>query len=268
MSREDVTPIESDLRLGSCLLRGTLCTLAILILAFVTGSPMFVEIPFHFLLGWMLHAINTLPPLLPKWSGLLLPLCSLLVVGFMTHRFICWWITARNSLLKWHFSQTLTAVALLLLASAAAIAMSGIAHQSAWLLSDRWTESNMRTEQTMAVNNARQLLIALESFHESEGHYPNSFQELEDMFAPSAKVAWVETERHGVLEPFILLKPGGTRPLEEDIPLIVSPVIRNGEKIVVGYSDGSVSSLPAVRLDEILQGGGRRKSEAFRYDHE
>jgi hypothetical protein len=56
-----------------------------------------------------------------------------------------------------------------------------------------------------------------------------------------------------VREPFILLHPGGKRALNADEPLIVSAILQRDQKIVVGYGDCSVRSLPAKMLHKILE---------------
>ena len=133
-----------------------------------------VEIPIHFLFGWLFHGWHTLPHLLDKWPALLLPVGSLILAGVLAHRFICRTLADKGSTRIWRPTDTASCIVLILLGCGAAIALSGVAHQTIWLMGDRWVQSNHRTEQTMAVNNARQLLIALEEYHVEHDHYPNN----------------------------------------------------------------------------------------------
>ena len=185
---------------------------------------------------------------------ILLPIGCLMVAGFLLHRFVCWWVKVKGNEMTWRPAHTMTALGIFLLGCAAAIAMSGVVHQLVWLSKDPWTEDRSRKPyQTEAVNNARQLLFVLYEFQEPEGRHPSSLQELEGKYQIPRRLWWVRTGDEKIPEPFVLLYPGGTESSEAIEPWIVSPIIGSGGKIVVGYSDGSASSLPAGSLEKILQ---------------
>ncbi|MEO5914734.1 MAG: hypothetical protein ABIS50_10905 [Luteolibacter sp.] len=224
-------------------------------------SLMIIEIPFRFAFGWIFHANKTLPFLLENWRAALLPLGCLILAGILAHRFIRRTLAAKGISRPWRPADTLASTMLLLLGCGAAIALSGVVHESVWLMSDRWVESNRRSELTMAVNNSRQLMMALADYHEMNGRYPNSLRELEIELDTPRQLAWTEVTYKGVREPFILLHPGETRLMNEDEPLIVSPIIQKDGKIVVGYGDSSVKSLPAGEFSRILQAASLRKNQ-------
>ncbi len=262
MSEESIVTRTPAKQRRTWIIRGVLWSFVILLFSVTTGCTLLLETPFHFLVGWYLHATKALPPLLEKWQALLLPAGCLFLAGILIHRFICRCLAAKGKPLRWRPANTVASLALVLLGCGAAIALSGVVHQAVWLLSDRWIEDRgKRAEQTQAVSNARQLMLALHEYHESAGHYPNSLQELESTFPASPALLMVKTETTSVAEPFIFLKPGGSVSTVEVEPVIISPIFESAQKIVVGYSDGSVSSLPTSRLGLILSGGGNLKTK-------
>jgi hypothetical protein len=257
MSEETIVLKNPGSRRRTWIIRGVLWTFVILVFSFFGSCTVLVETPVHFVLGWFFHAVKALPPLLGDWRPSVVPLGCLVLATWLLHRFVRWWQVAKGKPPSWRVGHTISAVSLLLLGCGAAIALSGVVHQAVWLMSDPWTENRGRkSDQTAAVNNARQMVMALWEFHDSEGRYPNSLRELETEFDLPAQFAWVQNDFAKVREPFILLHPGGTRPLVSGEPLIVSPVLLRAGKIVVGYADGSVKSLPVDRLGQILRSTG------------
>lgn len=260
MSEEAIAEKTPGSRRWTWAIRGVLWTIVILVFSVLGSCTVLVETPVHFVLGWFFHATKALPPLLGNWRPLVAPLGCLVLATWLVHRFVRWWQVAKGEPPSWRLRHTLSAVALLLLGSGAAIALSGVVHQTVWLMSDPWIENRgKRTELTEAVNDGRQLTMALYEFHETKGRYPYSFQELE---LPQ-NLMWVQTANRSVREPFILLHPGGKRPVNADEPLIVSPVIQSAGKFAVGYGDGSVRSLPEAQLGKILRTGGQASPQLF-----
>jgi hypothetical protein len=106
------------------------------------------------------------------------------------------------------------------------------------------------------VNDGRQLMMALFEFHQTRGRYPENFHELELEMELPQNLMWVQTANRSVREPFVLLHPGGKRPVNADEPLIVSPVIQSAGKFAAGFGDGSVRSMPEAQLGKIIRSGG------------
>jgi hypothetical protein len=260
MSEDAIPTKPRTSRRWTWIIRGVLWTIVILVFSALGSCTVLVETPVHFVLGWIFHAAKALPPLLGNWRPLVAPLGCLVLATWLVHRFVRWWQVAKGKTPSWRLRHTFSAVALLLLGSGAAIALSGVVHQAVWLLSDPWMEDRgKRAELTMAVNNGRRLMMALFEFHETKGRYPHGFHELE---LPQ-ELMWVQNSNRSVREPFILLHPGGKRFVNADEPLIVSPVIQREGKFVVGYGDGSVRSLPAVQLGKILRIGRQASPQLF-----
>jgi hypothetical protein len=137
------------------------CLLLIVLLGFSVRYIWPWEFGLHLIAGPFFHAWKNLPPFFSQWRSALLPLACLAITIMFAHRFILWWIKTKNICMSWRWGHTAAAASLLLLGSAAAIAMSGITHQAAWLSSSPWLEDNRKTRLTAAVNNARQIMLAL-----------------------------------------------------------------------------------------------------------
>lgn len=258
MSEETVVARKSSTR--TWIIRGVLWSIVIFVITILSSCTLILEAPIHFLFGWVFHAVKTLPPLLANWRMVLFPAGCLLLAGVLIHRFVGRWFKAKERPQPWRPFFTVASLALLMLGCAAAITLSGALHQFIWLMGDPWIENRgRRMEQTLAVNNARQLVMGLFEYHQKHGHYPNSLLELKSELDFPARLFLVPVDYSRVSEPFILLNPGGTRAVNPDEPLIVSPVIINVGKIVVGYGDGSVTSLPAKSLNRVIQGESRSK---------
>jgi hypothetical protein len=229
-------------RIAGKTIRIFMIMLVLLLLTGFVGFSWPFEIVVHLLAGPFFHAAKNLPPFAAQWRSSLLPLACLVLAIVFAHRFIRWWITSREIRMSWRWRHTVAAAALLLLGSAAAIAMSGITHQAAWLFSSPWLESNRRTHQTIAVNNARQILLVLLEYETEHGRYPATLDEAVKAFDQSPRVLWVEAGPASLREPFIFLKAG--QPSSGRIePVIVSPLIQPGDRVAVGYNDGSVRSM-------------------------
>lgn len=253
MSEKTITPRSTAWTVMLWIIRIVIVGIIIFFFSAVLRTIVLLELPIHFLLGWLFHAKQALPPLLDKWQALLLPVGCLILAGTLAHRFIRRSLEEKGSSRIWRPADTASCIALILLGCGAAIALSGVAHQAVWLMGDRWIRSNHRSEQTMAINNARQLMIALAESHIEHDRYPNSLQELESTVDIPEHLIWVQVDDSGLKEPFILLVPGQERIANPHEPVIISPIIRSTGKFVVGYGDFSVTSRPAIQFDQILQ---------------
>jgi type II secretory pathway pseudopilin PulG len=219
--------------------------LVIIFLMGFLGISWPIEFAFHLIVGPFLHSWKNLPPFFSQWHSALLPLACLAIAVIIAHRFIRWWINTKEINIAWRVGHSVAAALLILLGSAAAIAMSGITHQAAWLVSSPWLESNQRSRQVVAVHNARQILLALHEYEIGHGRYPDTLDEAVKTAELPARLLWVETGPNRLREPFIFLKPG--RPSSGVVePVLVSPFFQTGGKLVVGNSDCSVQTMPLI----------------------
>jgi hypothetical protein len=208
------------------------------------------ETPFHLFFGWALHARSAFPALAPRWTETLLPLACLTLALWLAHRFIRWWLAAKGSAMRWHLKHTLSASALLLLGSAAAIAMSGIVHQAVWLMDEPWYERRgMDAVRTMTINSARQVLLAIEDFRIEEGRYPDSLIELP---LPSSLITAVPRS-DGAAEPFVYFKPKPEDLSDDEVLLLVSPVLRSDGRFIAAFSNGRINVMPGGEFSILLE---------------
>jgi hypothetical protein len=223
-------------------------TLVLIFLMGFIGVTFPIEIAFHLIAGPFIHAWKNLPPFVLQWRSSLLPLACLAVAILLAHRFICWWITSKDIRMSWRWGHTAAAVLLLLLGSAAAIAMSGITHQAAWLFSSPWLEDSSnktRSKSRLAatMHDARQIMLVLNEYKAEHGRYPDTLDEAVKALDVSPKMLWVEAGLGRPRELFILLKPGLV-PTKMVEPVLISPPIQPDNKVAVGYSDTSVRIMP------------------------
>lgn len=70
-----------------------------LVLFFLMGfvvSAWPLEIFLHLIAGSFIHTWKNLPPFFSQWRAALLPLACLVVAVLLAHRFIRWWIKAKD----------------------------------------------------------------------------------------------------------------------------------------------------------------------------
>jgi len=208
------------------------------------------EVPFRLLCGWAVHAWVTLPPLLARWNELLLPAAALGLALFLTDRFIRWALAAKGSKLSWQGRHTVAATFLVLLGAAAAIAMSGIVHQAVWLGGEPWWGKGRGYQLTEVVSNARQIAVAMQELERKNGRYPESLAELE----LPANLLIAEPRERGLVEPFVYLKPAKHLPAGEVVPVIVSPMLPDREKVCVAFlPSGNADLMQADLLPKLLE---------------
>lgn len=260
MNEEDQDPSPPP-RLWRERLYSTVAVSLLLLLAAGLGLILLFEVPFRLLCGWAVHVWVTLPPLLPRWNDLLLPMAALGLALWLTDRFIRWALVAKGSKLPWQGRHTVSATFLVLLGAAAAIAMSGIVHQMVWLGAEPWWGKGRGYQLTEAVSNARQIAVAVQEFERKNGRYPESLAELD---VPPNLLTVAPRER-GLVEPFVYLKPAKHRPAGVDVPVIVSPVLPDREKVCVAFLlSGDANLMQADLLPKLLE-DWRRQTPA---DHD
>ena len=254
MNQEPPIPRSRSSKVISWILRGILFLVVCFFLLGMTGGIVLVEIPYHMVMGWALHTARTLPHLLTQWTAVLLPAGCAVIAAYMAHRFIRWWIRSMSSEIRWRPVHTAISMALLLLTSSAAIAMSGITHQFAWLMSESWlTDRGRKSELTEAVSNIRQVMFALIEYETNHGKYPDSLEDLTSEMIQMDRVLWLQPTRNKSREPLVFLKAGSEGPIRPSDPVIISPLIASEGRIAVGYADGSVrSEIASEFLDRLL----------------
>lgn len=213
------------------------------------------ELPLRLLLGWAWHLVQAGPVLLPQWHKLLLPLGCLALATWLVHRFIRWWIAAKGSKADWRTGHTLAATFLLLLGSAAAIALSGVVHQAVWLAEAPWWTNGRSTERIEAMNKIRSLHAAIMEFDGEHGHYPDSLAELDLKKAPD--LLYQSPTRGEPMEPILYLKPREVPPpsdKDDGIAILISPLLGSDRnRVVIGFTSGAARIMYREQLPEILE---------------
>jgi hypothetical protein len=214
------------------------------------------ELPLRLALGWIWHLVQAIPALLPQWHKLLLPLGFLALATWLVHRFIRWWITAKGNALDWRARHTVAATSLVLLGTAAAIALSGVVHQAVWLAeAPWWRDQSKAIERAEAMNKIRQLHIAIIEFEDEHGRYPDSLAELD--LEKHSKLLYQSPASGEPPEPILYLKPREA-PVHSDtddgIAILVSPLLGSGrDRVVVGFTSGAAKVMFREQLPEILE---------------
>jgi hypothetical protein len=174
---------------------------------------------------------------------------------WLFHRFVCWLTAARGNT-AWRWAHSAAVVALLLSGSAAAIAMSGITHQLAWLAKEPWLmDRNRVTERTEALVRVRELLMATLEFRTEEDRYPDSLDELE-RFKPGIRpLLWIKVGGGAVPEKVIYLKPSPEdgEAGSAEVTLFISPALRPDGSVVIGRGDLSTAVIAGTKVEDILR---------------
>lgn len=222
---------------------------------FASGFPWLLELPFHLIFGWFIHGSKALPPFLGKWEAAILPAGCVVLATILIHRFILRWLQLKRPSLDWRVLHTVSVLTLLFLGSGAAISASGMVHQFFWLGGGKVIENNRRTDIVIAASNGKQVMLLLLDYYQQNGRYPKSFEEagFKENNETFRELWWIQTKDGGVPEPFVLLRPGSTEIALDEDPLIVSPLLRDGTKRVVGFGDSSVRTVTAKGFAKIME---------------
>jgi hypothetical protein len=244
--------------LPGCVLRilaGSALVIALVFLLFMAGSVVLPDVIFALAVGWLKHGTRVLPDFFAQWPSAVLPVAALVVAGWTGHRLIRWWLASRGSALApgWTMARSAILLGLLLLCGAAAIAISGVAHQMMWLSQTEWTKSNRRTELTQMLNNIRQCMFLLLEFDAEKDRLPHSWEELlrEDEEKGYADFIHHISERHTLP---VMTRPGvnlsGMNPANI---LLISEEIEG--RHALGLANGSAVHVSREQLDAILASG-------------
>ena len=232
---------------------------AFLFLPIVARDVWLFELPYHLIAGCVLHANRALAHFATNLPQLMMaaifPLVATAIALWGAHRLILWWRLANGKGSGWHFKHTALAGSLVLLGSAAAIALSGILHEAAWLPQGKVIQSNRRTNLTMAINNARQLGLMLFEHENEHGTYPSSLLDLEKMapdFNYLQRMVLVDLDTQGPPEPFVLLKREVAAGGDPSEILMIGPQMPEHGDFVVLRADNSVTRLPAAEFLEVV----------------
>ena len=216
------------------------------------------EFGYHLFAGWVLHATRgishiagNLPALV---SATILPCTAALVALWGFHRLVLWWRLANGMDTRWRFKHTALAGVLVLLGSAAAIALSGVLHEAAWLPGGKVIESNRPIIRTMAISNARTLGLYLFEYETEYGVFPSSLLDLQKLDVGKweiRRLAFVQMDSPAPPEPFVLVNPGGTTADPGEFVLLGPQIPERGDFVVLTRVNLATTLAPAKFVEVV-----------------
>ncbi len=210
----------------------------------------FVWLPlmlWHLATGWIRHLFVNFPHLGWDPGTVALSAACLVLAVFLLHRFF-----RGVSNREIHASVTVHASVAFLAACAAAIAMTGIVHELAWLARSPVIVSNRASARTMAISNAKQLHLVLLELAD-RGVHPRSIDEVIEHCPEARGISTYPTSSSShARERFVLLQPGkDLLSLAPDVPVIGAMGLASGEAIVVS-AYGSTSRMTTAEVEALL----------------
>lgn len=204
----------------------------------------------HLLTGWFRHFVVNAPHLGWNPPTVALGVFCALAATWLTHRFIK---SLRGG--PWAPRQTVLAVGLFLAATAAAVGMTGIVHELAWLARTPILQNNRATDRTYAMSNGKQLHLALLEAH-SEGLNPTTLEELIESGPGDpealADLATYPVPGSQIEERFVLLQPGRDAiSIPTEVPVLAAFGFPENRCVVV-FNNGSARQISTDELNRLL----------------
>ena len=205
------------------------------------GIELFIEVPGHLALGWTAYLWRTLPEVRVSFEPLLTGLAALVLAVWLGHRFTQWFIgSTGENVPKWPFRSTIAATALLLILFAAAVAMTGIVHQSGWLFREDIVESSQRFRPESSAPMRAWVALQDIKYESNEGDvFPNRIDR------PSPEAIGLPPTREG--DQWIYLAAGKPMDLADEELVLVYPKPIDGKWLCI-RADGE-----PVKLDSLAE---------------
>jgi len=241
-------PTPKPQSIGCLKLSGCLFVPLVIFLA-ITGAGWILHIFYSFVLGWFSFISGNLQSI--SWNGEMIA-CGTVALALATyglHRIAIWIRKDKPWLWKW----TLSLVSLTLFLFASSIAMTGIIHQTVWLMKSPIIENN-HYGLTRAIAYQKQLSIGLSEYQAEHGKYPDNLEQLRTLAscANLSESLLHDQSREG-WQPWIYFGHyHNTHPEElatQSLPLTMSPTLHN-EKYAILLADGAVKSYSKESLLE------------------
>ncbi len=161
--------------------RGCLIAAAVvLVIGFaLLGGVYVAEVPFTLVLGWGFYLFRVLPELSVSGEGTATFVFTLALFAAGVHVAAQWWLQRGRpdeEAPPWTPGQTARLVCLVCLAFAAAIGITGVVHQTGWLLNSPepiLDRGESPFERSKVKNRMLQLGLAIHNYLDEYGHFPN-----------------------------------------------------------------------------------------------
>ena len=160
-----------------------LVSLSVLVILFfgliimAIAGPLILDSLLALLTGWFIHLARVIPLL--EWNAELI-FCFLLALTlgtWMLHRALNWLHKQGSLKQSWTPKRTLALTSLLLMLFGMSVAMTGIVHQSIWVMKGPITRTNRASELTNALNSGKTIFYTSFSYaKEHDGLYPGDLR--------------------------------------------------------------------------------------------
>ena len=229
---------------------GTIGVLAVLYLGLIIAfKPGLLGAVVHLLAGWFLFIWRELPLVQVNPSLAFSSLMSLAVAMWLLHRAVSGLCLRSGAKTKWAIRHTLAVTTLSLVLFGAAIAVTGVGHQMAWL--KRGPLSYYFKNDRRVLMRARDLCAVLEGWaNDHDGQYPLTLQQLVPMYMDEEVFfnycSW-SAFSDGEAEPLVYLGGFLTTSDPDNLPVIVSPrPSASGEYLLARKDKSSGAVSPEV----------------------
>ena len=217
-------------------------------------------------LGWLAHTFRVIPLL--DWNAELIFcfLLALTLATWMLHRALNWLHKQGTLKQAWTPKRTLALTSLLLMLFGMSVAMTGIVHQSIWVMKGPIAQSNHRSRTTNEINNVKQLYTACFSYaKDHKGNMPSNLRLLidEGLLDEDHILLYQPQNRDLPPEPWVYY-PWTLSDRTNLIVLHSSSPAFNG-RWIVGQLNGAVQTVSNEEFQEMLattQAALRRKRTA------
>jgi hypothetical protein len=145
------------------------------------GLEVLLEVPFLLTFGWVRYLARVVPRLNPDPAAVATGVACLLGITLGGHAFLRWLYAAtgpQEQRRRWPWKWTLKLVGLVVLMFVSGIAVTGIAHQTGWLIRspEPLFESSFRgfVDRNNSSNNLKQIGLAAHAYNDVNHHLPQS----------------------------------------------------------------------------------------------
>jgi len=141
------------------------------------------EVLFHLAVGWIIYLARVIPQISVNWSGVFTAIICLIALTLGLHRFLQWFYIEKSKQGEgtqaervWPVRWTAAFLSVVVLMFVAGIAVVGISHQTAWLLTSPEPLLTGGREgagyRMKSQNNLKQMVLALHDYHDKYQSFP------------------------------------------------------------------------------------------------
>lgn len=163
------------------------------------GGEWAVQLPITIAFGWVFYLIKTLPKVSVNWGAVLLFILTVGLAGGLGHGFCRWLWKGTGHEEPWRRRWTASGLAIVLVMFAAGMAVTGIAHQTGWLI----RSPEPLTHSSGGVSNERSACASLKTVATAQADFREN-----DRDGNGKKDFW----RGDIAGLYTTVPPGGSSP--------------------------------------------------------